>query len=209
MTTFIFIVELIGTIAFSISGSVIAIRHNMDIFGVVVLGSTTAVGGGFLRDIVLQREDISIFYNPVFVIVATITSLIVFLVFYFIRKFKRIPKRVWDTFFNIVDAIGLGVFVVTGVNVTSLYTDNTFMIMFCSVLTAVGGGIIRDIFANIIPGVFRKYIYASSAILGSILYYVLFMYNANVAVISTVMFVVILRYLSFKYEWSLPKIKLG
>ena len=138
------VIEYIGTIAFAISGALIAIENKMDILGVVILGSTTAVGGGLFRDIIIGRTMPSMFANPSYVIVAAVTTLIVFLVMYFLKNTKVVESKIYKIGFNITDSLGLGVFVVVGATQTmEAGITNHFMIIFCSVLTAVGGGILR------------------------------------------------------------------
>ncbi|MDY6034775.1 MAG: TRIC cation channel family protein, partial [Bulleidia sp.] len=120
MNQYIFVLEIIGTIAFAISGSLVAIKSKMDLFGVVIIGVITATFGGVMRDIVLGELP-SAFSNPVYVIVASITSLIVFLFTYFNVTKKQLQQKVlYKNLLLVADAIGLGVFTVVGVQVAYL-----------------------------------------------------------------------------------------
>lgn len=208
----IIILEYIGTIAFAISGALIAIEHKMDILGVIILGSVTAVGGGFFRDIILQREIPSIFLNPSYVIVAVFTTIVVFLFMYFLNGKKFFESQIYKFVFNVVDSLGLGVFVVVGINsVMKMRISDPFMVIFCGVLTGVGGGMIRDIMAAKIPVIFVKHIYAVAAIIGAVLFYYIgmtFGFYQWVAIV-TIIVVVVIRFLAFKFRWNLPSINLS
>lgn len=206
------VIEYIGTIAFAISGALIAIENKMDILGVVILGSTTAVGGGLFRDIIIGRAMPSMFANPSYVIVAAATTLIVFLVMYFLKNTKVVESKIYKIGFNITDSLGLGVFVVVGATQTmEAGVTNHFMIIFCSVLTAVGGGMLRDIMAAHIPAIFRKHIYCVAAIIGAVLYYCIIL-NSHMyplASILSIVVVVLIRYLAFHFQLNLPKVKIN
>lgn len=206
------IIEYIGTIAFAISGALIAIENKMDILGVVILGSTTAVGGGLFRDVLLGRDMPSMFAHPSYVIVAALTTLLVFIIMYILKDNKVTESKIYKIGFNITDSLGLGVFVVVGATQTmAVGITNHFFIIFCSVLTAVGGGMLRDIMAARIPAIFRKHIYCIAAIIGAILYYIIIL-NSNLyplASILAIVIVVIIRYLAFHFQLNLPKVKLN
>ena len=98
------IIEYIGTIAFAISGALIAIENKMDILGVVILGSTTAVGGGLFRDIMLGRDMPSMFAHPSYVIVAALTTLLVFIIMYILKDNKVTESKIYKIGFNITDS---------------------------------------------------------------------------------------------------------
>ncbi len=212
MSLMVSILEYVGTIAFAISGALIAIENRMDIFGVIVLGCTTAVGGGLFRDILIQSDIPSMFANPSYTIVAIVTTVLVFLIMYFLKNLKIINSRLYKIGFNITDSLGLGAFVCVGALIAiNAGITNSFLIIFCSVISAVGGGMIRDIMACRIPVIFRKHIYAVAAIIGALLFY--FMNKANVwypvSGSITIMSVVAIRYLAFHFELNLPKVKLN
>lgn len=206
------IIEYIGTIAFAISGALVAIENRMDLLGVILLGSTTAVGGGLFRDIIIGRDMPAMFANPSYVIVAVVTTIIVFIVMCFLKNLKVIESKAYRIGYNITDSLGLGVFVVVGTTQTMAFgVTNHFLIIFCAVLTAVGGGMLRDIMAAHIPAIFRKHIYCVAAIIGAVLYYVI-IYFSNLyplAVISTISIVVVIRYLAFHFKLNLPKVKIN
>ena len=136
-----FFMEMAGTIAFAASGAMVGVERNMDIFGVSVLGVVTAVGGGMIRDIVLGIIPPNVFTNPVYALVATITSCVVFLAFYWKRQLLEGHMRLtYDRVMLVMDSIGLGIFTVVGVNtgIRSGYMDNVFLLVFLGTITGVG-----------------------------------------------------------------------
>ena len=205
------ICEIIGIIAFAISGAMVAIEKDLDIFGVVVLGVTTALGGGIIRDLILSITPPSMFVSSSYTALAAVSSLIIFMFSYYNYKYIQKNRPVFDSALNFFDSIGLGVFVVLGINTAmySGYTDNNFLIMFIGVITGIGGGILRDIMVKDIPFVLRKRIYALAAILGGGLYIILLKngINSDISLLIGIIVIILIRILSKKYEWSLPKVK--
>lgn len=209
MSDFVFVIEIIGTIAFAISGAIVAIKKNMDIFGVLVLGVTTAVGGGMIRDILLGVLPPTMFRKSIYVIVAMATTLLVFLIMYFLQgKVNRYSKKV-DRLLNVFDSVGLGVFVVAGVNTAGSngFGEMAFLSIFVGVVTGIGGGILRDILAGRIPVVLHKQVYAVAAIAGATIYYYTNGWiGNNLAMLVGLLLTITLRMLATYFEWNLPKI---
>lgn len=208
MDSVFFILEIIGTVAFAVSGAMIAIKKGMDIFGVIILGLSTAVGGGIIRDIILGITPPTTFTSPVYSLVAIVASIAVFLPF--VHKVMVHNKKFYDILLLVTDSIGLGVFSVMGVKVayTALNHEyNFFFLVFVGVVTGVGGGIMRDLFANTTPLIFIKHFYACASLLGTIVCVVLLSYNVNMILAMAVgaFIVVILRILAAKFRWQLPK----
>ena len=114
MQTFLFLLELAGTVAFAVSGAVLGIEKHMDIFGVGLLGITTAVGGGILRDLVVGLTPPRAFQDPMYLLVALGVSVVLF--FPFVRRLIGRSKRVFDALMLLMDATGLGIFTITGIN---------------------------------------------------------------------------------------------
>ena len=146
--TLILIFELIGTVAFSVSGALTGIKKKMDILGVIILGLTTAVGGGVIRDLILGNTPPNTFRNPVYAVVAIATAIIVFLPPVYRMLFKS--QRLYDLIMLWMDALGLGIFTVVGIQVAhtmgdSIGTHSAFLMIFVGVVTGVGGGVIRDL----------------------------------------------------------------
>lgn len=194
------LLEYIGTIAFSISGAIVAIKNKMDLFGVIMLGLTTAVGGGMLRDIILGIRPPSVFNSPFTLILAIITSFICFL-----SKIRTYLKK-GELLIQIMDAVGLAIFTIVGVE-ASLKYQNLFLSLFIGTLTGVGGGALRDIFAHKDLYIFTKHFYACASIIGSLIAFYLFKIDNNLAIIISFLVIFTLRLLAIKYKWNLPKAK--
>ena len=209
--TVFFPIEIIGTIAFASSGAMVAVRKNLDLFGIIVLVVITAVGGGMIRDLLIGSIPPTMFYHPVYVLTAFLTVLIMFLLF----RFRPIllESRYMDTYekvMNILDAVGLGAFTVIGVDtgVNAGYGAYHFLIIFLGVITGIGGGILRDIMAGETPFVLKKHIYACASISGACLYVVLLQFtHADYAMMFGAFLVIAVRMLASHYRWNLPSIK--
>ena len=205
-----FFMEMAGTVAFAASGAMVGVERNMDIFGVSVLGVVTAVGGGMIRDIVLGIIPPNVFINPVYALVATITSCLVFLVFYWKRQLLEGHMRLtYDRVMLVMDSIGLGIFTVVGVNtgIRSGYMDNVFLLVFLGTITGVGGGLLRDMMAGVPPYIFVKHIYACASIVGAVVCVYMNRFVGNVEAMMVACFIVILiRYLAAHYRWNLPRL---
>lgn len=192
------ILELLGTAAFAVSGAMTGIRNHMDILGVAVLGMTTAVGGGILRDVIVGMTPPTAFTTPVYALAALIISLIVFI--------PGIRGRVnTDSFaLTLVDAVGLGVFTVVGVR-SGMAWDNLFLQIFLGTVTGVGGGVLRDIFAMQKPVIFVKHFYAVASIAGAAVCALLYPLSPEPAMIAGACVIIVLRVLAARYRWNLPK----
>ena len=204
-----FALEMIGTVAFALSGAMVAIQKRLDLLGILVLGITTAVGGGMIRDLIIGIHPPMMFVKPVYVVVSAIFILILFLI---IKVNHSSPKflesALYETLFNLMDAIGLGVFTVVGVNSVMNNDMNhmLFLKIFLGVITGVGGGLIRDMMANETPGILRKHVYACASIVGAVCYIILYDWlRSGTAMVLSVILVVVIRVLAKLYEWNLPK----
>lgn len=191
-------VEIIGTIAFAVSGAMVGIRNKMDIFGVAILGMTTAIGGGCIRDILLGQIPPLSLQHPLYAILGIAVSLLVFL--------PPVRKKVDPDSFDIIiaDSLGLGAFVVAGVK-TAMPYDNLFLEVFIGTITGVGGGVLRDIFAAEKPMIFVKHFYAMAAIIGALICAALFPYGEKLAMMTGAAVIIILRLCAAKFKWHLPK----
>lgn len=203
-----FIVEIIGTIAFAISGAMIAIERELDLFGVCFLGVITAIGGGILRDMLLGQTPPQSFLNYVYLTTAVLTALIVFAVTAR-RKNGAFSWKYADALLNFFDAAGLGIFSVIGVQNTikAGFGDNAFFCVFLGMTTGVGGGMLRDMMSKETPVILRKHIYALASIGGAICYYYLRAFSRPWAILITTVLVIIIRMLASHYRWELPKVK--
>ncbi len=209
MDIFILILELIGTVAFSISGAVTAIRKNMDIFGVLILGLTTAVGGGIIRDLILGYTPPATFRDPLYAVTALITAGIVFLPL--VRRLFQRYRRAYDLVMLTMDSVGLGIFTVIGVQAAFALSDsfNLFLLTFVGVITGVGGGLLRDMMAGDSPYIFVKHIYASASIAGALVCAGLWSVIPQIWAMNLgAALVIAIRFLSAHYRWSLPRARM-
>lgn len=207
----IYLLEIIGTIAFAFSGAMVGIKRRMDILGVTVLGITTAVGGGLIRDIILDKTPPNMFLYPSYTITAIITSIVVFVIVYK-NKIASLIRHIdiYDRILTIMDTVGLGAFTVLGIN-TGLavgYKGNYFLLIFVGVITGVGGGILRDVMAGTRPYIFVKHVYATASLAGAVVCVILvtLIEEKTIGMVSGAFTVLILRYFAIKYDWNLPKI---
>ena len=211
MDEFIFLLELIGTVAFASSGAMIAIEKKMDIFGVNVLGATTAVGGGIMRDIILGLTPPGAFSHPVYVLVAALTSTILFVIAY--AKPTAFESRVKTDYYDKLmfwcDTAGLGIFTVVGIQaaVRAVGGENVFFFVFIGTLTGVGGGVLRDIMAGETPYILVKHIYACAAIAGGIVCVVgRTAFGEAYGTILGLAATVLLRFLAAHFRWNLMRV---
>ena len=210
---FTFMLEMAGTIAFAASGAMVGAQRGMDIFGVCVLGVVTAVGGGATMDIILGIVPPGMFQDPLYTIVATVTSCIVFAVMYWKQELLEGGNRlVYDKVMLVMDTVGLGVFTVMGVDkgISQGYMERTFFLVFLGTVTGVGGGLIRDMMAGVPPYIFVKHIYACASIVGAVVCVYMNRFVGNVEAMMVACFVIILiRYLAAHYRWNLPRLHNG
>ncbi len=205
MNTYLFVLEMIGTIAFAIAGALVAIEEKMDMLGVCILGMTTASGGGIIRDIILGVTPPAAFRDPVYVITAIAVSLIIFSPA--VRSFLRKEEKIYDWLLIRMDSVGLGIFTAVGVETAMSYTakPSIFLAVFIGVLTGVGGGVLRDLFAQRKPYIFVKHFYATASIIGAfcavIFWYSLGRVNAMIICAAVT---IVLRLLAARYRWHLP-----
>ena len=206
------ILEIVGTIAFAISGALVAVKARLDIFGVLFIGCVTAVGGGITRDLLIGITPPAIFSNLYILLVAGLVSLITFFVAYLHNKHFDTLKEKIEHVNTLFDAVGLAAFSVMGTEVAFVngLSDNVVLSVLLGMLTGVGGGIFRDILTNTTPYIFKKHVYALASIGGAILYYVLRSLFTESIIPSAVsmVFVILIRLLAAKYRWSLPKVHL-
>ena len=206
---FIYAVELIGTAAFASSGALVAIRKDMDLLGVLALALTTAVGGGFIRDLVLGIHPPRMFENGTYAAVALATALILFVAAYRSGgSFSGDRLDRYERTMNFLDALGLGIFTVVGINtaVSAGMGDNTFLLVFVGMATGVGGGLIRDVLAREMTFILVKEIYACASLAGALLYIACMgrVPEAPLVALATAV-VVAIRMSAVRYNWNLPR----
>ena len=208
MDYFFTFAEIVGTVAFALSGALKTIQKNLDIFGVCTLAVFTALGGGVIRDLLLGLTPPRMFYSEGYLLTAIGVAVATFLV---VRWFHQATDfgLWWDRVFNVCDALGLGIFAVIGTQaaIRAGFGEKFFLCLFTGMITGVGGGVLRDMMCVEIPSILRKHIYAVAALAGSLLYYVLvrWVLPAVWATAVAVAVTVTLRVLARHYQWNLPK----
>lgn len=207
--TFFLVCEWLGTAAFAISGAMVAIDTGMDLFGVIFLAMITALGGGTLRDVLIGYFPPRMFTNYQFLLLAVFCAVTVFLLADLYKERYVQSERGIERVNNVFDAIGLGVFAVSGarIGMEAGFTDNAFLVTFLGMTTAVGGGMIRDVLLQRIPFVLNKRIYAVAAIAGALTYWVIeYVFRMPVMAYSVGwLATVTLRMLATIYKWNLPR----
>ena len=193
--------DILGTIAFAISGTLAAMHKRLDLFGVFIIAFVTAVGGGTLRDILIDRTLVSWMQdlNYVYAIsAATIFAII-------IRK-KIAYLR---TSLFLFDTIGLGIFTIIGTEIGIQEQLHPVITVILGTLTATFGGVLRDILCNEIPVIFKKEIYAMACIAGALTFIILsnLEINTNTNYIITTLIIIIIRLVAVKFKLSLPTLK--
>lgn len=190
--------DLLGTSAFAISGALFAIKKRMDTFGVIIIAFVTAVGGGTLRDLLINSNRITWMHNLNYIYVILISVVLAIL---FRRKIGYLSKSLF-----LFDTIGLGIFTIIG---TEIGLQNNFHPLICvtlGVITATFGGVIRDTLSNEIPLIFQKEIYATACIIGAFTYLGLnnFDINQNLNHILTTSMVIAVRLIAVRFKLKLP-----
>lgn len=203
----VFLFELIGTTAFAISGAVVGIRKKMDLFGVAILAMTTAVGGGILRDIILNTTPPSAFREPVFTLTSIGVGITAFVTVRYHIPLRR--KAFCDALLHAMDSIGLGLFTVIGVEAAFVHVQdsNIYLAVFVGVVTGVGGGVMRDILSCSTPYILMKHFYACASLVGAVVCAALWFRIGSISsMLIGAVIVVFLRNMAAHYRWSLPKI---
>ena len=194
------VLDILGTIAFAISGVLVALNKKMDPFGVLIIAFVTAVGGGSLRDVLIGIQPVSWMTNMTYVYVifgATVFAVV------FKSKLNYLRKSLF-----LFDTIGIGLYTVVGIEKGITVGLHPIICIALGTMTACFGGVIRDILCNEIPVIFRKEIYATACILGGLTYFLLreFMADTNFVFIIAGIIVIVTRLLAVKFKISLPSL---
>ncbi len=193
------LLDYVGTLVFAISGALAAMRHRFDPFGVLILATVTAVGGGSLRDVVIGRTPVGWMQDITYAYLIIAGTLIAIL-------FRTRLVHVRRTMF-LFDAIGLGLFTIIGVEIGMAAELHPLICVLLGTLSASFGGVIRDMLANEVPLIFHKEIYASLSLLGGTLYLLLEKTSlpTDWNYMITSVLVVIARVMAVRYKWVLPR----
>lgn len=210
MEDVMFVLELIGAAAFAVSGAMVAIEKKADIFGVLFLAVTTALGGGVIRDVLIGRIPPVMFVSYWYLLISVVTALAVFIDAYLRSEKYKLHLDKLDAVNNVFDAIGLAVFTVSGMNAAMPVSDNVILVLFVGMCTGVGGGMLRDVMTNTMPKVLRKRVYAVASLIGGGLYYVMHVLDINqlLSVGCGMLVIFALRLFATIYKWNLPSVKL-
>ncbi|XER14857.1 hypothetical protein SATMO3_51400 [Sporomusa aerivorans] len=192
------IFEIMGIIAFAVSGALTGIQKRLDVFGVLVLAVTTAIGGGVLRDAIIGNTPPLTFRDPTFFIISALATIAVFFTYRWLDRFKYTIQ--------IFDAIGLGAFTATSAKLALQHNlDSLLIVTTVAVITGIGGSVMRDVFVKEIPYVFRQEVYAITTIVGAMaLYYSQAYFAGNIPLYLCFCITTGLRICCIKYGWNFP-----
>ncbi|WP_375323968.1 trimeric intracellular cation channel family protein [Flagellimonas sp. GZD32] len=193
-------IDVLGTVAFAISGVLVAMEKRLDLFGVLIIAFVTAIGGGTLRDLLIGNTPVGWMQDLTYVI--TIFISVVFAII-FVNQLKYLRKSLF-----LFDTIGIGLYTMVGVEKGLEAELLPIMCIFLGTMTACFGGVIRDILCNEIPVIFRKEIYATACILGGASYFlfVKFPIPESYAYVAAILIVISLRLVAVKFDVRLPNI---
>ena len=198
---FIYVLDILGTFAFAVSGALVASDKKFDLFGVVIIAFVTAVGGGMLRDLLIDAHPINWIGDLNYIYTIFLAVIFTFL---FKSKIAHLSKTMF-----LFDTVGLSVFTLLGLEKGLSFNLNPIIALMMGMISAVFGGVLRDVLTNKIPLIFEKEIYASACLVGGISYLLLTYFNMteNVIFVFSASIIVIIRVIAVKFELQLPKIK--
>ena len=198
----LYLLDMVGVIACAIAGTLLAQHKGFDIAGCILVSMVNAIGGGTLRDMALDRHPLFWMTDLNYVIVITVTSLILQIFFHLYHKIDKALK-----FF---DAIGLAAFSVIGFKVALAQDVSPVIAVMMGVWTAIIGGLLRDIICNEIPLLLQREIYITASIAGSLTYLALDYWGVDAVTNEFMMLFIIfaVRMLALKFDWHLPSIRL-
>jgi len=193
----IYFLDLFGTCVFAISGVITAIMKKFDLVGALIIGFVTAVGGGTLRDVLIGRTPVGWLNDRNYILSILVGYLIAYSFSKFVLKFKR-SMFLFDT-------IGIGLFTILGIQTALQFNLRIEISIIMGVISACFGGVIRDVLTNEIPLIFRKEIYATACLAGGLVYALLLRFSSfdDLNIIIPMGVVMLVRYLSIRYSWSL------
>ena len=198
---FIYVLDLFGTMAFAVTGAFKAIEKKFDIVGIIILATITGLAGGTIRDIIIGKVPPNSIADPAYIAITVATGIVIFLLF------SRLKKH-WNLFLKF-DAIGLGVFTIIGATFAyNIFGLNFLAIAFAGIVTAIGGGILRDVFVQDTPIIFVKELYASASFIGVVVFYFILAFDGSLY-LATILGIIIttgLRMVAMKFNWNLPRV---
>lgn len=190
--------EIMGIVAFAVSGALTGIKKRLDVFGVLVLAITTAIGGGILRDVIIGNTPPLTFRDPTFFIISLVATVGVFFTYRWLDRYKNTIQ--------IFDAIGLGAFTATSANLALQHSlDSLSIVTTIAFITGCGGSVMRDVLVQEIPYVFRQEVYAITTIIGAMVFYYSQRYFTDSLPLYLCFIITTgLRFCCIKYRWNFP-----
>jgi len=198
---FLYALDLFGTFVFAITGAFRAVKYELDILGVIVLSVFTGVGGGILRDVILGAYPPAVFTNEIYILICLAGGLLVF--------FSASHVARWWNLVKVFDAIGLGVFAALGALKGYDHGLGPIGVVMMGTMTAVGGGVIRDILVSEIPAVLTSDFYATAAALGALALWACeaLGFGPHVGLVVGACLTILLRLLAMRFRFHLPRVK--
>ena len=195
--------DYFGTVAFAVTGAFKAIEQKSDLVGVAILSTIAGLSGGIIRDVLFGRFPPAALSDPTYFVLTIFTGFVVFFSYHKIKKH-------WNVFLK-CDAVGLGVFTIIGATMAfAIFGPNLLLITFAGLITATGGGILRDVFVNDMPLVFVRELYATASFGGVLVFYALVLLaDPMIAAITGIITATGIRLLAMKYDWNLPKARIS
>ena len=198
-TSFINVIEILGTFSFAAAGAFAAMEKKLDPFGVLIIAFATAIGGGTIRDVLIGELPVAWLGNTtaIWVILAAAAITI-----FFGSYLKKLEKMLF-----LFDAMGLGLFTIIGIEKGMEHGFSTGICIMLGTITGCFGGVLRDMLLNNVPLIFQKEIYASASIIGGILFFIMLRTGmaSHMASIVTILIVFFVRVMAVQMNWSLPK----
>lgn len=195
--------DYFGTVAFAVTGAFKAIEQKSDLVGVAILSTIAGLSGGIIRDVLFGRFPPAALSDPTYFVLTIFTGFVVFFSYHKIKKH-------WNVFLK-CDAVGLGVFTIIGATMAfAIFGPSLLLITFAGLITATGGGILRDVFVNEMPLVFVRELYATASFGGVLVFYALVLLaDPMIAAITGIITATGIRLLAMKYDWNLPKARIS
>lgn len=203
MSQLFYLADLFGVAVFAITGALMAGRKSMDLFGVLVIAIITALGGGTLRDVILDNHPVSWIRNDTYILVASLAAVGTVI-------WVRLTRPIHEKGLLIADAFGLAVFTVIGTEVALQYAMPSSTAVIMGVMTGVAGGVMRDVICNEIPLIFKKEIYATACLAGAVTFVLLRMLETPHWLDTGISMLVVLaiRLAAIRWHFSLPRFHL-
>ncbi len=197
----VYFIDLTGTLVFAISGVLAASEKKFDVFGASILGIVTAVGGGTLRDVLIGSTPVGWMLNPHYSIVIGVGIILGLL---FKNKILQLRKTMF-----LFDTIGIGLFTILGLQKTLNIGLSPMIAILMGTVSAVFGGVLRDVLSNEVPLIFRKEIYATACLAGGIIFIFLSAFSgwSDINMFISILVIIVIRILAVRYHWALPPIK--